>query len=703
MLGTFTVGTLGQIEVDFVYDGGWFEGELAAFSLDGMEAYQPGSLDYVQEAANRALSNSTKGHIIISDRLEGAKFGGEYNQGEYQGIKNWQMNPGDKVGLMLVQHTTVETIYQNPSRIYEWGKLPIFSIPEANINGDNLTQVVAVDNKGTIAFEDIAINQLDSDQNYQDFIVQIKGMKGNLATIDQIIAPEQDWRDSITGQQILDYVDRDHYSAGVFEVGEAGEITFDFLYDGGWFQGELAIFSLQGMESYQPGSNEFILEATNRALSNSPQGYILANDREEGARFNHKVWWESNFNQGEYQGVKTFTMNPGDEFAVMLVQNSTVETIAQDINLINRWGKLPIFSIPEANLGINQGADFDSSLVSETLLNTALGQFVGVDGNGVYALEDIRLDQSSSDKDYNDFVFQLKGATSNTQILEKVVNPQRDWRYTEGGQELLSYANRAVFEQGVFVVGDSGQITVDFLFDGGDFDNAELGIFSLNGLEQYETGSEAFIQEVINRVQSNTEEGYLIVQDNSEGARFNGEFLWEGSHNDGEYQGKQTLHLTPGDSVGLVLVPDGTFEDALIAPNWHYRKKPLFSMDTANLNDTIQVGEVSSTDDGVIVAFEDVHLVAGLEQNYADLYYMDRDRDYNDLVLGMLVYEYEEKHEPMPELTDGELLKALMEEYSLQIQDFLNIFDTEATVLEILQGRRKITAQESKKLINKYY
>ena len=102
---------------------------------------------------------------------------------------------------------------------------------------------------------------------------------------------------------------------------------------------------------------------------------------------------------------------------------------------------------------------------------------------------------------------------------------------------------------------------------------------------------------------------------------------------------------------------------------------------------------------------DEAELMATQQQINAILDKSDLNQDNRDYlrVLGVLVYEYEEKHEPMPELTDGELLKALMEEYSLQIQDFLNIFDTEATILEILQGRRKITAQESKKLINKYY
>lgn len=78
------------------------------------------------------------------------------------------------------------------------------------------------------------------------------------------------------------------------------------------------------------------------------------------------------------------------------------------------------------------------------------------------------------------------------------------------------------------------------------------------------------------------------------------------------------------------------------------------------------------------------------------------DQDYLR-VLGMLIYEYEEKYEPIPELKNGNLLQALMEEYNLQTQDFLDIFETKETVLEILQGKRMMNSHESNKLSGKYY
>ena len=73
------------------------------------------------------------------------------------------------------------------------------------------------------------------------------------------------------------------------------------------------------------------------------------------------------------------------------------------------------------------------------------------------------------------------------------------------------------------------------------------------------------------------------------------------------------------------------------------------------------------------------------------------DRDYLR-VLGILVYDYEEKNEPFPKLTDSELLKTLMDDYNLKIQDLLGIFEQEKIILDILNGKRTLTSQEAFKV-----
>jgi len=73
------------------------------------------------------------------------------------------------------------------------------------------------------------------------------------------------------------------------------------------------------------------------------------------------------------------------------------------------------------------------------------------------------------------------------------------------------------------------------------------------------------------------------------------------------------------------------------------------------------------------------------------------DRDYLR-VLGMLVYDYEQKFEPIPKLEKVEFLEALMQDYDLKIQDFLDVFHTEETILAILQNKRKMTIEEYQQL-----
>ena len=73
------------------------------------------------------------------------------------------------------------------------------------------------------------------------------------------------------------------------------------------------------------------------------------------------------------------------------------------------------------------------------------------------------------------------------------------------------------------------------------------------------------------------------------------------------------------------------------------------------------------------------------------------DRDYLN-VLGTLVYDYEQKHEPMPVLKGIKLLKALMVEAELSEKDLVDIFATESLVAEVLNGNRELTVSQIQKL-----
>ncbi|OKH23518.1 hypothetical protein NIES593_09845 [Hydrococcus rivularis NIES-593] len=608
--GVFRVDASGQVSIDYLFDGGAYQGELAIFSLKGMENLKLDSPAFAQEAARRALSNSTLGHVVIQDNTDKARFSAKYiwendfNSGTYKGATTVAMNPGEDLAVMLVQNSTVQDLYNNINNMWSNGRLPIFSIPAANGSPNN-RQMVDVTGRGdTFAMEDARLswgNQADRD--YNDIIFKVTGAKGIAPLMNQEINPGRDWSKSPVGKEMLQDITRPNFSGGVFDVGENGKVRIDFLYDGGWFnQGELAIFSLDGMEQFQVGSQAFIQEAARRALSNSTQGYVVIKDALEGAKFSDKVPWENAFNSGTYQGVKTFQMESRGHFAFMLVPNNSVAAIASNPNSIWQNSNMPIFSIPEANAP------------SKPI------EMVKVGNRGTYAFEDVRMDRSVSDKDYNDLIIQVKGAQSDLPLIDNHINPNRDWRKTKVGTDLTNYTNRTEFETGVLTTGSTGRVEVEFLYDGGAY-KGEVGIFSLAGMDSYEPGSEAFIREATRRVRSNSAQGYIVVQDSLEGAKFTGGIDWEGNFNQGNFQGIKVLNLNPNDSFGIMQVPNGTIAEVANNPKLDGAKRPLFSILDANPAYGFQIGKIDMAAGSTIVSLEDQRLDG------------KSDRDYNDIIL----------------------------------------------------------------------
>ena len=230
------------------------------------------------------------------------------------------------------------------------------------------------------------------------------------ATPDQ----SQNW-DALTG------FGNPKFDLGVFTVGSSGQVSIDYLFDGGLYQGELGLFSLEGMDTFLPSSDAFFQEAARRALSNSQLGHVAISEPRERARFHASFSWEGD-NAGEYQGVKTFSMRPGDEFGVMLVPNGRVQQVFDNPAI---GGEVrPLFSLSTANPN-------DAFHV---------GQIADITGDGsTFVMEDLRVDYSS-DKDYNDVIFQVRGAKGTAVSLDRVIDPTHDWRLSELGQQLLDYA-----------------------------------------------------------------------------------------------------------------------------------------------------------------------------------------------------------------------------------------------------------------------
>ena len=75
----------------------------------------------------------------------------------------------------------------------------------------------------------------------------------------------------------------------------------------------------------------------------------------------------------------------------------------------------------------------------------------------------------------------------------------------------------------------------------------------------------------------------------------------------------------------------------------------------------------------------------------------ESEEDYISL-LGILIHEYEEKQDLVPDIYGVELLKVLMAELNLKQKDLVTIFQTESIVSDVIKGKRKLTVEHIQKL-----
>ena len=67
-------------------------------------------------------------------------------------------------------------------------------------------------------------------------------------------------------------------------------------------------------------------------------------------------------------------------------------------------------------------------------------------------------------------------------------------------------------------------------------------------------------------------------------------------------------------------------------------------------------------------------------------------------ILGLTIYDYEEKHEQLPILSGVELIHALLEESNLTLQDLVPVLGSESLVRSILKGEESLTGKYIEKL-----
>jgi|GEM_PF-1953839 len=226
----------------------------------------------------------------------------------------------------------------------------------------------------------------------------------------------------------------DPFKAGIFTADDCGIVRIDWLYDGGKYQGEFGIFNIAGMENLTPGSPEFIAEAVKRVLSNSRQGYLVFSDLSEGARFSGLLGGEiKDWNAGPYKGVKSFPMQHGDQFATILVPNSTFAKLAEN-PATEDPNKRPLFSLVSQN----------------PTYGMYFGQMADINGMGqAFAYED--KNAATSDWDFNDLIVMITHVdkvdlptmdqleSQRVKISARQKRDGTDWRTSELGSAIMAH------------------------------------------------------------------------------------------------------------------------------------------------------------------------------------------------------------------------------------------------------------------------
>ncbi len=396
--GVFTVGESGQFTFEYLFDGSFFEGELGIYNLAGLEDLEPGSEEYIQEAASRALSNTGNGYLVLQDNTEGARFStalpweADHNSGDFLGVKTFNLAPGEEFAFILAKNTSLSELASNPGANTQTGRRPIFSV-EADPERRAENQFTALDEFGTFGFES------GGDRDFNDVVFQVTGAAGEAIAYDEVRNSSRNFALSTIAEILTEQSENNVLNDGYLTVGQNGEVEIDVLYDGGFFEGELAIFNLDGLDAFEAGSDAFALEAARRALSSSTDGYVLYRDGEEGARFNYEVPWEPRFNSGTYQGATTIDLTPGGQYGLLLAPSLTVEELTTRADLGNSIGELPFFSNRNNNL-LNAVQFIDHS--------------TGQDNAALIGVEDLNVlfdGELGGDRDYNDIILSIQGAS----------------------------------------------------------------------------------------------------------------------------------------------------------------------------------------------------------------------------------------------------------------------------------------------------
>ncbi|WP_293365378.1 DUF4114 domain-containing protein [Microcoleus sp. CAWBG27] len=721
--GKFVVDSTGQVGIDFLFDGGLYKGQLAIISLKGMEKLAPGSEAFIKEAAARALSNSTKGHVVINDLTEGARFTGNlpegnYNDGNYGGVKTSGMTPGDEFGVMLVPNGTVQEVLNNPT--VGGDKRPLFSMVTANpAEGFHVGQIADVTGSGKIfAMEDMRVD-IGSDRDYNDFVFQVRGATGKAVLLDEVINAQKDWRKTDMGQALIAYekpytapklepakedaksatntvsptVKVEEKKESIAPVFPATESVTKTEVNDAEKTVTPAVKVEEKKESIAPVSpaTESVTKTeVNDAEKTVTPGVKVEEKKESIAPVSPTTEFvtKTEVNDAEKTvtpGVKveekkeSIAPSPATESVTKIEVATAEKNVASAVKAEEKKESIvPVFtpteSVSKTEVTTSNKTDREGSETGFFSTNTA-PQLTDSIKNPVSFLETgknqaekesiapvspatesvTKTEVATAEKTVTPavkaevekesiasvFVQHKVDINKNAIISEKPsnltepqtqTNPNQPTAETDKIENPVILLNPEITQKriniptnnslnlspGVWTVDKTGQVSFDFQVDAG-FYEGEIALINLSGMEQYPLNSDAFQQEAIKRALSNSELGYIAISDRLEGARFSGEF-GEPNVNIGPYQGVKTFAMTPGAKFALMLVPNATVKEISESPGSWADKTPLFSIPAANPNSQAMLADF--TGKGNTFGWEDIPGNSG-------------DRDFNDLIFSI--------------------------------------------------------------------
>lgn len=184
-------------------------------------------------------------------------------------------------------------------------------------------------------------------------------------------------------------------NTGSWTVGSSGQITFGYGYREAGYASRLALFSLAGMDIYDlntdAGRKAFMLEAMRRILAGGTQGQVVidASKSTPGVSSN------------------TFTFNPGDQVAALLIPNTDLQSAYNSLASYN--GTLAAYS--SANPSTSPLVSVAKNGVDIPSFYSRQFAMLGTNSN-TYAVEDM-VTTTSTTADYQDMVFTASGMTAN--------------------------------------------------------------------------------------------------------------------------------------------------------------------------------------------------------------------------------------------------------------------------------------------------